>query len=86
MAGDVVNLIMNDHREVERIFDTLRNEPDGRAGLVPVMSTLLTAHSRAEEAEFYPAARPISDNNPARRARPNWTSRQPTPASPVHRR
>jgi len=57
MTGDVVDLIMKDHRELERLFDTLLNEPDKRAGLVPLMTTLLTAHSRAEESEVYPAAR-----------------------------
>lgn len=57
MTGDVVDLILKDHRELERLFDTLLNEPDKRAGLVPVMTTLLTAHSRAEESEVYPAAR-----------------------------
>lgn len=54
---DVVDLIMNDHRELERIFDELLTEPAKRAGLLPVMTTLLTAHSRAEEAEVYPQAR-----------------------------
>jgi hemerythrin superfamily protein len=57
MAEDVVDLILNDHRELERLFDTLLNEPDTRANLVPGMTTLLTAHSRAEESEVYPAAR-----------------------------
>ncbi|MBM0126410.1 hemerythrin domain-containing protein [Pimelobacter simplex] len=57
MSADVVDLIMNDHRELEKLFDTLLNEPDKRAALVPVMTTLLTAHSRAEEAQVYPAAR-----------------------------
>lgn len=54
--SNVVDLIMNDHRELEKIFDTLMTEPDKREGLVPVMITLLTAHSRAEEAEVYTAA------------------------------
>ncbi|GAA3656568.1 hypothetical protein GCM10022237_15800 [Nocardioides ginsengisoli] len=57
MGDDVVDLIMSDHRELERLFDTLENEPDKRAALLPVMTTLLTAHSRAEESEVYPAAR-----------------------------
>ncbi len=57
MTGDVVDLILKDHRELERMFDTLLNEPDTRPTLVPVMTTLLTAHSRAEESEVYPAAR-----------------------------
>ena len=56
MPADVVELIMNDHREVERLFETLRTEPAKRPNLVPVLTTLLTAHSRAEEAEVYPAA------------------------------
>lgn len=56
MDLNVVDLIMNDHRELERIFEELRTQPDKRAGLVPVMLTLLTAHSRAEESEVYPAA------------------------------
>lgn len=57
MTKDVVDLILKDHRELERLFDTLLNEPDQRPGLVPIMSTLLFAHSRAEESEVYPAAR-----------------------------
>lgn len=56
METDVVDLIMNDHRELERIFDELLNQPDKRAQLTPVMVALLTAHSRAEEAEVYPPA------------------------------
>jgi len=56
MAGDVVELIMNDHREVERLFSELANAPQKRPNLLPVLTTLLTAHSRAEEAEVYPAA------------------------------
>jgi hemerythrin superfamily protein len=53
---NVVDLILNDHRELERIFDKLQQEPASRPTLVPVMIALLTAHSRAEEAEVYPAA------------------------------
>jgi hemerythrin superfamily protein len=56
MESNVVDLIMHDHRELERIFDELRHKPDQRPTLVPVMITLLTAHSRAEESEVYPAA------------------------------
>jgi hypothetical protein len=57
MAEDVVELIMNDHREVERLFEELKNSPEKRPNLLPVLTTLLTAHSRAEEAEVYPVAR-----------------------------
>jgi hypothetical protein len=61
VPDNVVDLILNDHREVEKLFARLENEPDQRAGLVPVLTTLLTAHSRAEEAEVYPAARDEAD-------------------------
>jgi hemerythrin superfamily protein len=57
MAGDVVDLIMADHREVERLFEELQSYPEKRPNLVPVLAALLTAHSRAEEAEVYPVAR-----------------------------
>ncbi len=56
MDANVVDLIMNDHRELERIFEQLQTQPEQRPTLVPVMISLLTAHSRAEEAEVYPAA------------------------------
>lgn len=54
--ADVVELIMNDHREVERLFEELR-DPSKRPGALPVLVTLLTAHSRAEEQEVYPVVR-----------------------------
>ncbi len=56
MPGDVVDLIMQDHREVERLFEELKENPEKRPNLLPVLTTLLTAHSRAEEAEVYPVA------------------------------
>lgn len=54
---DVVDLIISDHRELQRLFDELRTDRDKRANLAPVMTNLLYAHSRAEEQEVYPAAR-----------------------------
>ncbi|GAA1599814.1 MULTISPECIES: hemerythrin domain-containing protein [Kribbella] len=56
MSADVIDLIMQDHREVERLFDELKDNPEKRPNLLPVLTTLLTAHSRAEEAEVYPVA------------------------------
>lgn len=53
--SDVVDLIEKDHREVERMLDELKSDPMARPGLIPVLTTLLTAHSRAEESEIYPA-------------------------------
>lgn len=54
---DVVELIMDDHREVERLFNKLQEQPEKRSTVLPVLSSLLIAHSRAEEAEVYPVAR-----------------------------
>jgi len=61
VTTDVVDLIMQDHREVERLFNELQTRPEKRPNLVPVLTTLLVAHSRAEEAEVYPAARTEAD-------------------------
>ncbi len=56
MRTNVVDLIMSDHRQLESLFVQLQTEPEKRPLLTPVMVALLTAHSRAEEAEVYPAA------------------------------
>jgi hemerythrin superfamily protein len=56
-AADVVELIKNDHREVERLFDLLQKDPATRVLNFPVLCSLLIAHSRAEEAEVYPVAK-----------------------------
>jgi hemerythrin superfamily protein len=60
---DVVDLIMQDHREVERLFDELKNHPENRPLLTPVICGLLVAHSRAEETEVYPAAKQEADES-----------------------
>lgn len=57
MGANVVDLILADHREVEGLFERMKSDPDQRPMLVPVVSALLIAHSRAEEAEVYPVAR-----------------------------
>jgi hemerythrin superfamily protein len=56
-VNDVVDLILQDHRELQRMFEELLGNPSSRESLAPVMSTLLFAHSRAEESEVYPEAR-----------------------------
>jgi hemerythrin superfamily protein len=57
VTTDVVDLIMSDHREVERLFEELRSAPEKRPLLVPVLTSVLLAHSRAEESLVYPAAK-----------------------------
>lgn len=57
MTGDVVDMITDDHREVERLLGILQHNPEQRPLMVPVVAALLMAHDRAEEAEVYPAAR-----------------------------
>jgi hypothetical protein len=43
MAKDVVDLIMDDHREVERLFDRMKQDAGSRALLLPALSALLIA-------------------------------------------
>jgi hemerythrin superfamily protein len=57
VGESVVDLIMADHREVEKLFERMKADRGERPMLVPVVTALLIAHSRAEEAEVYPVAR-----------------------------
>ena len=56
-AADGVELIKNDHREVERLFGLLQKDPATPGLNFPVVCGLLIAHSRAEEAEVYPVVK-----------------------------
>lgn len=53
-SGDVVDLIMADHREFERLFRLLRNRDEDRTALLRELADLLVAHALAEESEVYP--------------------------------
>jgi hemerythrin superfamily protein len=57
MADDANELIKQDHREIERLFDQLDRHPSRRPLLKPTLIALLIAHDRAEEETVYPAAR-----------------------------
>jgi hemerythrin superfamily protein len=64
MAEDAVTLIMKDHRTMEELFDRLQSEPDQRPRLLEEIEAILTAHSRAEEDEVYPAAAEAAGEGP----------------------
>lgn len=38
IAGDVVDMIMDDHREVERVLEILRNDPHQPRPMMPVVA------------------------------------------------
>lgn len=52
--GDVVEVILEDHRLFESLLRELRNEQNDRDGLRRQMAELLVAHGEAEEREVYP--------------------------------
>ncbi|MCO5997363.1 hemerythrin domain-containing protein [Actinoallomurus rhizosphaericola] len=52
--ADVVELIMQDHRTLEKLFDELQQDAGRRPELLDKVAALLTAHSRAEEERVYP--------------------------------
>jgi hemerythrin-like domain-containing protein len=54
---DVVELILADHREFERLFRALRNREEDRHARLRELADLLVAHAEAEEAEVYPSLR-----------------------------
>lgn len=62
---DVVTLILADHREVERIFETLREDQEARPQAVLQLRALMLAHSEAEEAIVYPTLKPEMEDEPS---------------------
>jgi hemerythrin superfamily protein len=55
MGSDAVSLIKHDHRVLEDLFDQVKTSKGDRYPLLEEIAALLTAHSRAEEQEVYPA-------------------------------
>ncbi len=53
-SGDVVELILDDHRLFEHLLRELRNEQNDRDALRWQMAELLVAHGEAEESAVYP--------------------------------
>jgi hemerythrin superfamily protein len=51
---DVVELILADHREFERLLRELRNRETDRTAVLAELADLLVAHAEAEEREVYP--------------------------------
>lgn len=51
---DVVELILADHREFERLMRSLRNREEDRSARLRELADLLVAHAEAEEDEVYP--------------------------------
>ena len=56
---DVINLIMSDHRALEKVFDQLekveKDQPEERLHLLQQVRALLIPHAKAEESIVYPA-------------------------------
>ena len=53
-SGDVVEMILEDHRLFEHLLRELRNEQNDRDALRRQLSELLVAHGEAEESRVYP--------------------------------
>ena len=53
-SGDVVELILEDHRLFETLLRELRNDQNDRGALLAQLSALLMAHGDAEESKVYP--------------------------------
>ncbi|MBW3603999.1 MAG: hemerythrin domain-containing protein [Actinobacteria bacterium] len=56
-GDDVVDLILGDHAEFERLLRILRSDDGDRATALGDLADLLVAHAEAEEAEVYPTLR-----------------------------
>lgn len=56
-GGDVVELILADHRWFEEALRELRDVQADRAAVLADLATVLIAHAEAEESKVYPALR-----------------------------
>ena len=57
MAGDVIDLILSDHRLFERLLREVRSADADRRAALDELSAKLVAHAEAEEREVYPSLR-----------------------------
>ncbi|NAS23596.1 hemerythrin domain-containing protein [Herbidospora sp. NEAU-GS84] len=55
MSQTVIDLIMADHRDVEQLFERLKQERENRPALVAELAAKFVAHARAEESHVYSA-------------------------------
>jgi hemerythrin superfamily protein len=55
MADDIVTMLTNDHRELKRLLDMMKDDVSSRPLALPVAVAMLEAHSEAEEERVYPA-------------------------------
>lgn len=53
-SGDIVDLILDDHRYMEGLLRDLRTRPADRAAARECLSAVLVSHSEAEEEAVYP--------------------------------
>jgi len=68
MDTDVIELLTEDHRKVEELFDQYESskdeaDDDAKAELVATICLELTIHATVEEEIFYPAARGALDED-----------------------
>ena len=56
-SGDVVDLILDDHRRFEELLRTLRDDSSDREAVRAAFSALHVAHAEAEEKFVYPVLR-----------------------------
>jgi Hemerythrin HHE cation binding domain len=56
-SGDVVELILDDHRLFESLLRDLRDETSDRDAVRRALATVLVAHAEAEEQKVYPQLR-----------------------------
>lgn len=59
---DVIELILADHRQMERLLRGVRDTTEDRGARLDELADLLVAHAEAEEAEVYPTLEARSDD------------------------
>ncbi|RIK14752.1 MAG: cation-binding protein [Acidobacteria bacterium] len=62
VSGDVVDLILEDHRTLEALMREMRDSTSDRAAVREAFADLLVAHGEAEEAKVYPRLEKKADD------------------------
>lgn len=57
LSGDLLEMILEDHRTMERLLRALRRATSDRAAIRDAVSAVLVAHAEAEELVVYPKLR-----------------------------
>ena len=77
-GGDVVEIILADHRWFEEALRELRDVNSDRSAVLADLATVLIAHAEAEESKVYPRCGRRTRSTPTRSSTPSTSTTRAT--------